>query len=299
MTHGTGAPHGTVGVVGLGAMGRPMADSLAAHGPVVVHDVREQARADARSAGLTVAGSPAELAATCSTVLLSLPGPAQVSEVLVGLVDGGAAPLVLDTSTIGPDSARANAELAARAGATYLDTPVLGRPELVGGWTIPVGGPVAAYDLAAQVLAPLACRVLHVGDVGAGATVKVANNLMFSVINAVTAEALLLAKAAGLDPGLFVDTVLDSGAATVSGLFRSIAPRAVDGDFTPTFSLDLVRKDNDLAVQLAHSLGLELPVGSAARDLHARAVAAGHGAEDSVAVLRVLEEAFGQEARRS
>ena len=96
---------------------------------------------------------------------------------------------------------------------------------------------------------------------------------MFSVINAVTAEALLLAQAAGLDPGVFVDTVVDSGAATVSGLFRSVAPRAVDGDFAPTFSLDLVRKDNDLAVQLATSLGLELPVGSAARDLHDRAVA--------------------------
>ena len=80
---------------------------------------------------------------------------------------------------------------------------------------------------------------------------------------------------------MFVDTVLDSGAATVSGLFRSIAPRAVDGDFVPTFSLDLVRKDNDLAVQLATSLGLDLAVGAAARDLHDRAVVAGHGAEDS------------------
>jgi 3-hydroxyisobutyrate dehydrogenase-like beta-hydroxyacid dehydrogenase len=134
--------------------------------------------------------------------------------------------------------------------------------------------------------------------VGSAATLKVANNLMFSVINAVTAEALLLATAAGLDPGVFVDTVVDSGAATVSGLFRSIAPRAVAGDFAPTFSLELVRKDNDLAVQLATSLGLDLPVAMAARDLHDRAVIAGHGAEDSIAVLRVLEEGFGQEARR-
>ena len=162
-----------------------------------------------------------------------------------------------------------------------------------------MGGPAAAYDVAAEVLAPLAARVVHVGNVGAAATIKVANNLMFSVINAVTAEALLLAKAAGVDPGLFVDTVMDSGAATVSGLFCSIAARAVDGDFTPTFTLDLVRKDNDLAVQLANSLGLELSIGSAARDLHDRAVLAGHGAEDSIAVLRLLEEEFGQEARRS
>ncbi len=121
---------------------------------------------------------------------------------------------------------------------------------------------------------------------------------MFSVINAATAEALLLVQAAGLDPGVFVDTVLESGAATVSGLFRSVAPKAVDGDFVPTFSLDLVRKDNDLAVQLATSLGLDLAVGAAARDLHDRAVIAGHGAEDSIAVIRLLEQEFGQQARR-
>jgi 3-hydroxyisobutyrate dehydrogenase-like beta-hydroxyacid dehydrogenase len=279
-------------------MGRPIAEALAGRGPVVVYDVRESAAAEAKSSDLTVADSLGDLAARCPTVLLSLPGPAEVSAVLAGLLAGGATPLVLDTSTIGPDSARANGEIAAAAGATYLDTPVLGRPDLVGGWTIPVGGAALAYDLAAEVLAPLATRVVHVGDLGAAATLKVVNNLMFSVINAATAEALLLAKAAGIDPGLFVDTILDSGAATVSGLFRSIAPRAVDGDFAPTFSLDLVRKDNDLAVQLANSLGLELTVGSAARDLHDRAVIAGHGAEDSIAVLRVLEAEFGQQARR-
>ena len=301
MILGSGAPRpewGTVGVVGLGAMGRPIAEVLAVLRPVAVYDVRDQARSEARSHGLAVVDSLAEIAATCTTVVLSLPGPDEVSAVLTALFAGDATPMVLDTSTIGPDSARANGEFADAAGATYLDTPVLGRPELVGGWTIPVGGPASAYEAAAEVLAPLADRVVHVGDLGAAATVKVANNLMFSVINAVTAEALLLAKAAGIDPGLFVDTVIDSGAATVSGLFRAIAPRAVDGDFTPTFTLDLVRKDNDLAVQLANSLGLELTVGSAARDLHDRAVLAGHGAEDSIAVLRLLEEEFGQEARR-
>ena len=154
-----------------------------------------------------------------------------------------------------------------------------------------------SYAAVADVLAPIAQRVVHVGDLGAAATLKVANNLMFSVINAVTAEALLLCRRRA-------STRASSW--TPIGLrrshrqrpFRSIAPRAVDGEFSPTFSLELVRKDNDLAVQLATSLGLELAVGSAARDLHDRAVLAGHGAEDSVAVLRLLEEEYGQEARR-
>ncbi|MET0839626.1 MAG: NAD(P)-dependent oxidoreductase [Marmoricola sp.] len=298
MTERTGAPSGTVGVVGLGAMGRPIANAMTTRGPVVAWDAAAAPRSRASAAGIPVADSLAEVARSCNTVLLSLPNAATVEDVVGELVPAAPGLLLLDTSTIGPDDARRIGDLAMAAGSTYLDTPILGRPDMVGSWTVPVGGPAAAQAIVAEILGPVAQRVVRVGDLGAAATLKVANNLMFSVINAVTAEALLLARAAGLDPGVFVDTVLDSGAATVSGLFRSVAPRAVDGDFAPTFTLDLVRKDNDLAVQLATSLGLDLPVGAAARDLHDRAVVAGHGPEDSIAVLRLLEEEFGQEARR-
>ncbi|MET0997541.1 MAG: NAD(P)-dependent oxidoreductase [Marmoricola sp.] len=288
-----------VGVVGLGAMGLPIARTLAGVRSVQAYDAVPAARDRAAASGVPIASSVAELCRECRTILLSLPSAEIVEQVVAEIASSSPGRLVLDTSTLGPDDTRRIAALALAQGATYLDTPVLGRPDLVGSWTIPMGGPAAAYVAVADVFEPLAKKVVHVGEVGTAATLKVANNLMFSVINAVTAEALLLAKAAGLDPGLFVDTVTDSGAATVSGLFRSVAPRAVDGDFSPTFSLELVRKDNDLAVQLAHSLGLELAVGSAARDLHDRAVSAGHGAEDSIAVLRLLESDFGQEARRA
>jgi 3-hydroxyisobutyrate dehydrogenase len=287
-----------VGVVGLGAMGLPMAQALAGVRSVLAYDAQPAARDRAAAAGIPVAASLAATAQECRVVLLSLPSAEIVEQVVEEIATSSPGRLVLDTSTVGPDDTRRIGALALELGATYLDTPILGRPDLVGDWTIPMGGPTSAYVAVADAFAPVAKRVVHVGDLGAAATLKVANNLMFSVINAVTAEALLLAKAAGLDPGVFVDTVMNSGAATVSGLFRSIAPRAVDGDFAPTFSLDLVRKDNDLAVRLAASVGLELSVGLAARDLHDRAVVAGHGAEDSVAVLRLLEEEFGQEARR-
>ena len=289
-----------LGLVGLGAMGLPMARALGARGEVTAYDASADARARAAGLpGVTVVDSLAEVARRSGTVVLSLPSAAVVTEVLGALCPVTTGLLLLDTSTLGPDDSRRLATVAQDAGSTYLDTPVLGRPDAVGRWTIPVGGPASAVEAATEALAPVAGRVVHVGDAGAAATLKVANNLMFSVINAVTAEALALVQAAGLDPGLFVDTVVDSGAATVSGLFRSIAPRAVDGDFAPTFSLDLVRKDNGLAVQLAESLGLHLGGGRAARALHERAVDAGHGAEDSVAVLRVFEEELGQEARRT
>ncbi|KQT90683.1 hypothetical protein ASG49_13045 [Marmoricola sp. Leaf446] len=303
-------PVGVVGVVGLGAMGRPMALALGSAGPVLAWDADPGARDRAVGEGVALATSLEHLARECGAVVLSLPSAAVVAQVVAQVVSevvaqvaevAGAGPelLLLDTSTIGPEDSRSIAATARAAGATYLDTPVLGRPEMVGRWTVPMGGPAAAQPEVARVLAPVAARVVHVGDVGAGATLKVANNLMFSVINAVTAEALVLATAAGLDPGVFVDTVVDSGAASVSGLFRSIAPRAVAGDFDPIFALDLVRKDNALAVGLAASLGVELPVGAAALALHEQAVEAGHGAEDSVAVVKVLEERLGRPARRT
>jgi len=279
-------------------MGLPIANALTTRGPVVAYDAASGVRQRAAGAGIPVAGSLTELAQTCNTVLLSLPGATAVEDVVAEITPAAPGLLLLDTSTIGPEDSRRIGALALAEGSTYLDTPVLGRPDQVGSWTVPVGGPVAAYDVAAQVLAPIAQRVVHVGGPGSAATLKVVNNLMFSVINAVTAEALLLAEAAGLDPGVFVDTVVESGAASVSGLFRSVAPRAVTGNFAPTFSLELVRKDNDLAVALATGLGLDLPVAAAARDLHDRAVVAGHGAEDSIAVLRLLEEESGLEARR-
>jgi 3-hydroxyisobutyrate dehydrogenase-like beta-hydroxyacid dehydrogenase len=140
--------------------------------------------------------------------------------------------------------------------------------------------------------------VVAVGPVGSAATIKVVNNQMLAVINAATAEALAVAAAAGLDPGVFVDTVIDSGAASVSGLFRDVAPRAVDGDFEPVFSLALMHKDNALAVDLASASGLSTPVASAALALHSRGLDAGLGERDSIAVLSVLEGDSGVSARR-
>ncbi|KRF30666.1 NAD(P)-dependent oxidoreductase [Nocardioides sp. Soil805] len=294
----TSSSSGVVGVVGLGAMGGPIAAALAADRRVVVHDPSPEAAARGAASGCEVAPSLADLAEAVDTVLLSLPDATVVAGVLGVLLRVGAPPaLVVDTSTIGPADSRSHAARCAERGTAYVDAPVLGRPAAVGRWTIPVGGSTPAQGLDA-LLAPVAARVVPVGAVGAGATVKVVNNQMLAIINAGTAEALAVAAAAGLDPGVFVDTVIDSGAASVSGLFRDVAPRAVDGDYDPVFSLALMRKDNALAVTLAEASGVPVPVSSAALALHADGVEAGLGARDSIAVLGVLEEASGVVVRR-
>ena len=289
-----------LGVIGLGAMGLPAANALRQAGrAVVAFDVDPGARARAAAEGVRVADGLEEIVRDAPVLLLSLPVPAVVEAVVRQVAACARQPvLVLDTSTIDPATARRCAEVLRAAGSDYADAPVLGRPSAVGRWTHPVGGSEAAFVRARDVLGPLARAVVHVGDVGTGHTVKLLNNLMLGTINAATAEVLLLAEAAGLDPGVFVDTVIDSGAASVSGLFREVAPRAVAGDFDPTFSLRLMHKDNALALRLAESLDVPLGVGQATQTLNTMALAAGHGALDSVAVLRVLEEVTGRLARR-
>ncbi|WP_022911103.1 NAD(P)-dependent oxidoreductase [Aestuariimicrobium kwangyangense] len=274
----------SVGVIGLGAMGWPIAHQLREAGrEVVVTDASAAARDRAAAAGFSVSETNAALAARVGAVVLSLPNDAIVRQVTRELwaTDGGL--LVCDTSTIGPGTARELADLG-----PHLDTPILGRPAGVGSWTIPVGGTESLFGAAREVLEPLARRVVRVGDPGAAAALKVCNNLMLSAINAVTAEALALAGASGLDPATFVDVVLDSGAATVSGLFRDVAPRAVAGDFVPVFSVALMRKDAQLALDLAASVGVDLDVVAASQRLNDAAIEAGLGGEDSIAVLKTL-----------
>lgn len=290
----------TAGVLGLGAMGARMAAALAAASrPVVAFDVTAVARERVGSTGIDVVDSVAEAARRCDVLVLSLPTPAVVLEVVEDIVgSGGTAGTVLDTSTIDGDTARLAADRLAASGWAYADCPVLGRPERVGAWTIPVGGSAEAAATAADVLAPLAARVVRVGDVGTASTLKVLNNLMLGTINAVTAELLVLAEAAGLDPGVLVDVVVDSGAASVSPMFRDVAARAVDGDFDPVFTLRLLHKDNGLAIALAERLGVPLFAGRAAQELNTMALDAGFGDEDSIAVVKALEGLTGLEARR-
>ena len=292
----------SLGVVGLGAMGLRLASALVEAGAqVTAVDPSPEAAARAGEAGVAVVPTPADLAG-CEVVVLSLPTPGLVLDVVTQLADAATAAgnqlTILDTSTVGPADARAAAEVAAGRGQVYADTPILGRPESVGRWTFPVGGSAESVALAQRVLAPVAGLVEGVGEVGSASATKVLNNLMLGTINAVTAELLVLADAAGLDPGRWVDLVVASGAASVSPLFRDVAARAVDGDFAPTFTVQLMHKDNGLALDLAEQLRVPMVTGTAAQHLNTMALSAGHGAEDSIAVVKVLETITGRDVRR-
>ncbi|MFW6600226.1 NAD(P)-dependent oxidoreductase [Propionibacteriaceae bacterium Y2011] len=277
----------TIGVVGLGNMGLPIATGLAvAGGTVLAHDRAEQARRTAAAAGLRVRQSLAAVAAESNVVVLSLPTPDVVGNVVHALAEAGPADLVvLDTSTTDPATSR---ELAGLLPGRFADCPILGRPHAAGGWTIPVGGDEAAAAVAATVLAPMARRIVHVGGPGAGATLKVINNLMLSMINSANAEALALAGAAGVELERFVEVLSDSGAASISGLFRESAPRVAADDFDAVFAVRLMRKDAGLGLALAADVGLELPVAAASTAALDRAIAMGLADEDASAVIKTV-----------
>jgi 3-hydroxyisobutyrate dehydrogenase-like beta-hydroxyacid dehydrogenase len=282
---------GSVAVVGLGTMGGRIAAAFAATGrPTAGADPYEAARVAAAGHGVAVTDSPGEAVAGADLVVLSLPAPRQVLEVagaLAGRVARGA--LVADTSTIDPGTAREAASRLTAAGARYVDAPVLGRPAGVGAWTLVTGGAEAdVAELAAATVGVIAKAVRRAGDVGAGSTVKVLNNLMFGAINAVTAEVVDLAERAGIPAAMFADVVADSGAATVSPLFRDIAPRMAAGDYEPAFTLALLQKDVRLGAALAAALGAPAEVTTAVEALTTAAVESGRAADDTAALVELL-----------
>lgn len=249
-------------VIGLGAMGGRAAIALSQSYSVYGYDPAPAARAVAGAAGVRIASSAADAAASAELIFLSLPTPAVVRAVIADLGALDADTIVADLSTIDPATSRELATRLGTRGIRYLDAPVLGRPSGCGSWTLPCGGDPAAIDRLAQVaVGSIARTICRVGDSGAGATVKICNNLMFGAINTVTAEVVDLAERAGLDPALFAEVIAGSGAATVSGLFGDIAPRMAAGDYTdPTFTLRLLAKDVGLGAALADTVDRPAPV---------------------------------------
>lgn len=282
-------------VVGMGTMGQLVVQAWRQQGHRVgVFDVQPQALQQARQLGAQVLDSPAELARQAPVVVIFLPGPAQVTQVVAGpqgLLEGAQpGQILVDMGTTDPATTRRMGQLAAQQGVGYLDAPVLGRPGSVGRWVLPVGGDEALLDRVRPWLLQVAKEVVLVGPLGAGHTLKLLNNLMFGAINAITAEVLAISERAGLDPARLYGTIANSEAATVSGLFRESGRRIVQRDFTPAFTVDLLCKDNALALQMAREAGVPALLASTVQTLNEWAQATGHGAEDTSAVVKVYEQ---------
>jgi 3-hydroxyisobutyrate dehydrogenase len=279
----------TVAFIGLGAMGSRMAMNLHAAG----HKLRVYNRDKAKSRpfadkGVEVCGSPAEAARGAEFVCSIVSDDTATREVMLGAsgVIGAAAKgtIILDSSTNTPAMAREAAKAAAAKGLVYLDAPVSGSLAQAQGkeLVILVGGDKAAFDKSQAVLGAMGKMVRRIGDSGAGATLKLVNNMLSASLTAAIAEAAQAAEAAGLDREATME-VLAEGAAG-SRLMKTKLPKIFKRDFSPQFQLELMDKDLRYFLALAQELDRPAPIASLVRSQY-QAAKREFGKLDSCAVF--------------
>ena len=270
-----------VALVGAGRMGSAMAGRIAAagHDVVVFNRTRSRAEEAAGRTGARVADSARVAAEAAEVCLVSLADDAAVMATYLddnGLIAGlrpGA--IVCDASTVAPATVGGLAPLVAQQGATLLDTPVSGSVSVVesGTLTVMVGGDQSALDRARPVLETFAKSIFHLGDVGAGATMKLVVNSLVHSLNVAVSEALVLAEKAGLDRETVYD-IFEAGAAGAPYVKYKREAFLNPGEVSVAFSLELVAKDQELIHDLAERTATRMDQGEASRQLVAEAVQA-------------------------
>lgn len=291
-----------VGIIGVGTMGSKMAGKLINAGyAIFARDIDEAAEERARKLGAKVVNSPKEVAEYTEIILLSLPMPSDVKEVVLGedgiLTNPKNDRTIVDLSTVDPFSTQHNAEEAKKVGVSYIDAPVLGRPQKCGNWTLPVGGDKKDLEKVRKVLEILAAKIIYVGPSGYGNIVKLLNNMMLGAINSVTAEILAICTKLGMSPKVLYETIANSGAASVSNLFKELGPKILNRDFEPLFAIDLLHKDVRLGIQMAKQVGVPLFVSEANQRLNEMARLMGFGKEDTASVIKVYEKLLDIEVK--
>jgi 3-hydroxyisobutyrate dehydrogenase-like beta-hydroxyacid dehydrogenase len=256
-----------IGFVGAGLMGAHMVRNLLDAGHEVVVSSRNPGRL--ADTGWTVVDSPAKAAEGAEVVCSIVPDSPEVEEVVTSVLETAAAgTVIVEMSTILPETARRLAEQAGKAGVDYLDCPVSGGPvgAEAGSLAIWVGGTREAMERARPALEAIGdpAKLVHCGDVGAGLAVKLANNYLGAVNAAACAEALAMARAAGVDPHLVVEAV--GGGTGANWQLANLMPKKVlAGDFEAGFKIAHMAKDLRIATEVAGALGIEAPVLELAR----------------------------------
>jgi 3-hydroxyisobutyrate dehydrogenase-like beta-hydroxyacid dehydrogenase len=288
-----------VAFLGLGTMGSRQAAVLAGAGTelTVYNRTFERARAWGEEHGVRVATSPADAARGAEVVITMVVDGPQVESLLLG-ADGAAATaapraLFVDMSTIAPEDARHIGARLRERDFAFVDAPVTGSAAKAadGTLTIMVGGEAADVERARPLLAVMGERVLHVGPLGHGQTIKLIHNAVTAINLATVAQALVVGSRTGVDRDALI-SVLRAGAAGSTILERK-GDAMVDRDFTPLFKLDHMLKDLRYCLDEAAAATVPFPLAGAAADLYTAASASGHGEQDFAAVVHVIESLAG------
>lgn len=285
----------TIGFIGLGIMGRPMAlNVLKAGFALIVYDLVPAAIQTLQAAGAQVADSPQALAAACDIVLLCLPDSPDVQAALTGEqgVFAGVRPgqIIVDMSTISPVVARTLADTATRLGVTLLDAPVSGGEigARDGALSIMVGGDAEALVQVMPVLQAMGKRILHMGEAGAGQVTKACNQAVIAVTMLGVAEALVMAAKAGVDPAQVRQALL--GGAAASRVLELHGERFLEHNFTPGFRTRLHAKDLNIALEASRIYGAPLPATALVQQFFTALLARGGADQDHTLLVTLLEE---------
>jgi len=287
-----------IGFIGLGIMGKPMAKNLLKAGhEVVVFDIIKENVEDVAAAGAKAAASSKAVAEECTTIVTMLPNSPHVKTVICGadgVLDGAKeGTVIIDMSSIAPLASQEIAKECAAKGVKMIDAPVSGgEPKAIdGSLSIMVGGDKAIFESVKELLLCMGASAVHCGDIGAGNTTKLANQIVVALNIAAVSEAFTLAKKAGVDPTLVFEAI--KGGLAGSTVMNAKAPMMIDGNFNPGFKIDLHIKDLGNALDTGHGVGSPLPLTAAVMEMMQTLHADGFGQDDHSALAKYYAKLSG------
>ena len=283
-----------IGFIGTGIMGLPMAENLQKAGHTIyVSEHHSAAPAELTSKGAVALATPKAVAQEAEFIIVMVPDTPHVGDVLFreeGVAEGlSAGKIVIDMSSISPTATKEYAEKVKATGAEYVDAPVSGGEVGAKAATlsIMVGGSEAAFERALPLFQAMGKNITRVGEVGAGQTAKVANQIIVALNIQAVAEALLFAAKNGADPAKVREALM--GGFAGSKILEVHGERMIKGTFNPGFRISLHQKDLNLALQGARELGLNLPNTANAQQVFSTCTAIGGAGWDHSALIKGLE----------
>lgn len=288
----------TVGYIGLGLMGKPMARNILKAGyPLVVHNRSREAVEDLASEGAVPAASPSEVASQVDVLFTNLPDSPDVELVALkagGVIEGAHDGLIfVDNSTIKPSTARQIAEQLGEKGVLCLDAPVSGGDigARQGTLAIMVGGPQEALERVMPIFEVIGKTITHVGSAGAGQIAKAANQIMVAAQMVAMGELMIFARKAGADPEKVVQAI--KGGAAQCWTLDVKPPRLFEGVRTPGFKAYMQAKDLGIVIDTARQYGIPIPSAAVHTQLFNAMLEMGMENLDNSAVIGVIETLAG------
>lgn len=292
-----------IGFIGLGIMGKPMVKNLLKAGhEVLAYDIIADNVENVVVAGAKGAISIAEVAKACKLIITMLPNGPQVKEVVMdegGVLDvADTGTIVVDMSSIAPGVAQEIYAACAKKGVEMIDAPVSGgEPKAVDGTlSIMVGGKESVFEQVKDVLLNMGASAVYCGDIGAGNTAKLANQIIVALNIAAVSEAFMLSTKAGVAPDKVFDAI--KGGLAGSTVMNAKMPMILDGNFNPGFKIDLHIKDLANALNTGHEVGSPLPFTALIMEVMQMLRADGHGQCDHSAIAKYYEKLTSVEVRK-